>query len=147
MPTIQQLPGHPAAGDQVPLVTPHTHPAPLMGPANRTVTTPLMGPADLSAATPLMGLADAGHAPPWAYTLDNARSATGRKCHEYPPAAATVHRGDRAAESSGRRGRVEHPRPAQSLARIHRGLDLAQPRRVRHRARPDREVPGHQVGE
>ena len=39
MPTIQQLPGHPAAGDQVPLVTPHTHPAPLMGAAGPGTTT------------------------------------------------------------------------------------------------------------
>ena len=39
MPTIQQLPAHPAADDQVPLVLSRTHPAPLMGPADPGTTT------------------------------------------------------------------------------------------------------------
>jgi hypothetical protein len=75
MPTIQQLPAHPAADDQVSLVPSRTHPAPLMGPANPRAATPLtgpatpsaaaplMGPANPSGATPLMGRADAGHTP------------------------------------------------------------------------------------
>ena len=39
MATIQQLPAHPAAGGQVPLVTSRTHPAPLMGAAGPGTTT------------------------------------------------------------------------------------------------------------
>jgi hypothetical protein len=70
MATIQQLPGHPAAGDQVPLVTPHTHPAPLMGPARPGTTTPLTGPATPGAAAPLMGPADPGTAIPLAGLAD-----------------------------------------------------------------------------
>ena len=55
MATIQQLPAHhPAAGDQVPLVTSRTHTAPLMGPAAIGAVIPLMGLADLG-FTPLMG--------------------------------------------------------------------------------------------
>jgi len=54
MATIQQLPAHhPAAGDQVPLVTSRTHTAPLMGPAAIGAVIPLMGLADLG-FTPLM---------------------------------------------------------------------------------------------
>ena len=63
MATIQQLPAHPAAGGQVPLVTSRTHPAPLMGPANPGTTAPLMGPAAIGAAILLMGPADAGFTP------------------------------------------------------------------------------------
>ena len=47
---------------------------------------------------------------------------------ERPPTAAAVHARDRAAEGPGRRGRLEHPRPRAGLARLHRGLRLAQPR-------------------
>ena len=63
MATIQQLPAHPAAGDQVPLVTSRTHPAPLMGPADPGTTAPLMGPAAIGAVIPLMGLAAPGFTP------------------------------------------------------------------------------------
>jgi len=60
METIQQLPAHPAAGDQVPLITSRTHPAPLTGPADPGTTAPLMGPADPGATAPLMGPAAIG---------------------------------------------------------------------------------------
>ena len=46
------------------------------------------------------------------------------------PARPAVHRGDRAPQGAGRRGRLEHARPRARRARLHRGLRVAQPRRV-----------------
>jgi len=65
MATLQQFPAHhPAAGDQVPLVTSRTHPAPLMGPADPGTPIPLMGPAAIGTAIPLMGPANPGTTAP-----------------------------------------------------------------------------------
>ena len=57
-----------------------------------------------------------------------------------------LHRRDRAPEGPGRRGRVEYPRPRAGRRRLHRGLGVAQPRRVLPGPGGHRRVPAAQVG-
>src|SRR5215208_4164325 len=58
----------------------------------------------------------------------------------------TVRRGDREAEGEDGPGRVEHARPREGVARLHRGLQVAKPRGVLRGSRGDRRVPEAQVG-
>ncbi|CAA9515322.1 MAG: COGs COG3558, partial [uncultured Solirubrobacterales bacterium] len=63
-----------------------------------------------------------------------------------PTARPALHRGERAPESRGGRGCLEHMRRREGRRRLHAGLGLAQPRRVLRGPRGDRRLPPKQVG-
>ncbi|CAA9297677.1 MAG: COGs COG3558, partial [uncultured Friedmanniella sp.] len=63
------------------------------------------------------------------------------------PAPAAVHRRNRRPEGAGRRGRVEHPRPAEGRRRLHPGHAVAEPLGVPHRPGRRRGLLDPQVGD
>jgi predicted pyridoxine 5'-phosphate oxidase superfamily flavin-nucleotide-binding protein len=64
--------------------------------------------------------------PPEYSRFNPARTTTWRSPHD-PPTRPAVHRRDRTAQGPGRRGRLEHPRPAARRARLHTRHAVAQP--------------------